>query len=291
MREPRRRPEQDGPAAHRAAPAPAPGSARPATRWTRPPSATWPNGSGRPRGIFDLGGKQARVEELDALTHAPGFWDDSRAAQKVTREAERPPRGDRDVARPRRPSRRPAGRGRAARRGARRRARRPSWTATPASSIRDFRRERTALLFSGEYDDRNALALDQRRRRRHGGDRLGGDAPAHVPALGGAPPLHDRDPRPAGRRAGRHQERDRRRSTAGGPTAGCAPSAACIGWCGSARSTRRTAARRRSRWSRCCPRSTTTSRSSSIGTRSGSTRSARRAPAASTSTRPIPPCG
>ena len=83
-------------------------------------------------------------------------------------------------------------------------------------SSRDFRRERTALLFSGEYDERNAILLDQRRRRRHRGDRLGRDAPAHVPALGRAPSLHDRDPRPAGRRAGRHQERDGRGRRAAG---------------------------------------------------------------------------
>ena len=56
------------------------------------------------------------------------------------------------------------------------------------------------------------------------------------------------------------------------PTAGCGPSAASIGWSGSARSTRRTGARPRSRWSRSCPRPTTTSRSSSTGTRSGWTR-------------------
>ena len=34
---------------------------------------------------------------------------------------------------------------------------RPSSTATPPRSRRDVRRERTALLFGGEYDDRNAL--------------------------------------------------------------------------------------------------------------------------------------
>ena len=78
-----------------------------------------------------------------------------------------------------------------------------------------------------------------------------------------------------GGRAGRHQERDGRRSTAASPTAGCAPSGASIGSSGSARSTPRTGARRRSPWSRSCPRPRTTSRSSSTGTRSGSTRTAR----------------
>ena len=72
----------------------------------------------------------------------------------------------------------------------------------------DFRRERTALLFAGEYDDRNALLIDQCRRRRHRSDRLGRDAPAHVPPLGRTASIRHRDPRPAGRRAGRAQERD-----------------------------------------------------------------------------------
>ena len=75
-------------------------------------------------------------------------------------------------------------------------------------------------------------------------------------------------------------------STGGSPTAGCAPSAASTASCGSAPTTRRSGARRPSPWSRSCPRPTRTSRSSSTGTRSGSTRSARRAPAASTSRRP-----
>ena len=84
----------------------------------------------------------------------PGFWDDQRAAQKVLREAERPARRDR-------------------RRGAT--SRRAPTTSQAAVDLlaegpdaeleaeldreaaaleTDFRRERTALLFSGEYDDR-----------------------------------------------------------------------------------------------------------------------------------------
>ena len=100
-----------------------------------------------------------------------------------------------------------------------------------------------------------------------------------------------RDRGPAGRRAGGHQERHRRGRTGASPTAGCAPSAASTASSGSARTTPRTGARRRSPWSRSCPRPTTTSRSSSTGTRSGSTRSARRARAASTSRRPSPRSG
>ena len=52
-----------------------------------------------------------------------------------------------------------------------------------AALEKDFGRERTALLFSGEHDERSANPLDPRRRRRHRVARLGGDAPAHVPAL------------------------------------------------------------------------------------------------------------
>jgi len=46
------------------------------------------NGSGRPRGDFDLDRKERRVAELEALTLAPGFWDDQRAAQRVLRQAD-----------------------------------------------------------------------------------------------------------------------------------------------------------------------------------------------------------
>ncbi len=46
-------------------------------------------GSGRPRGVFDLPARSARVAHLDALTGEPGFWDDQRAAQRVLREADR----------------------------------------------------------------------------------------------------------------------------------------------------------------------------------------------------------
>ena len=206
----------------------------------------------------------------------------ARRADPGARVLGRPARRPEGPARGRRPARRDRPRGgtsltraddlagcaRAARRGARRRAREPSSTRECRTLETDFARERTALLFSGEYDERTAILSDQRGRRRHRGDRLGRDAPADVPPLGRAPPLPDRDRRPAGRRAGRHQERHRRRSTGGAPTAGCAPSAASTGSSASARSTPRSGARRRSRWSRSCPRSTTTSRSSSTGTRS-----------------------
>ena len=49
---------------------------------------TWPSGSARPRGGFDLPAKHARIAELDTLTQEPGFWDDQRSAQKVLREAD-----------------------------------------------------------------------------------------------------------------------------------------------------------------------------------------------------------
>jgi len=42
----------------------------------------------RPRGVFDLDGKAARLSELEQETTDPDFWSDQRAAQKVMREAE-----------------------------------------------------------------------------------------------------------------------------------------------------------------------------------------------------------
>ncbi|MCU0479201.1 MAG: peptide chain release factor 2 [Chloroflexi bacterium] len=42
----------------------------------------------RPRGVFDLAAREARLGELEGLTSAPGFWDDQRMAQKVLREAD-----------------------------------------------------------------------------------------------------------------------------------------------------------------------------------------------------------
>ncbi|HUQ44273.1 MAG TPA: peptide chain release factor 2 [Candidatus Limnocylindria bacterium] len=42
----------------------------------------------RPRGVFDLPAKQSRLTELDARASEPGFWEDSRGAQDVLREAD-----------------------------------------------------------------------------------------------------------------------------------------------------------------------------------------------------------
>jgi peptide chain release factor 2 len=119
-------------------------------------SATWWSGSGRPRGVFDLPVRQARLAELEALTQEPGFWDDQRAAQKALREAD----GLRSEV--------------------------ELWSSllaraddleTTAELVlesndpdlsaeldregaaldRDFSRERTLLLFNGEYDERAAI--------------------------------------------------------------------------------------------------------------------------------------
>jgi peptide chain release factor 2 len=38
-------------------------------------------------GIFDLGQKETRIQELDEVMAAPGFWDDQQKAQKVIAEA------------------------------------------------------------------------------------------------------------------------------------------------------------------------------------------------------------
>ncbi|HEX5829198.1 MAG TPA: peptide chain release factor 2, partial [Candidatus Limnocylindrales bacterium] len=120
------------------------------------PCGTSPSGSGRPRGVFDLAAKEARVAELDARAIEPGFWDDQRAAQKVVREAQ----GLREEV--------------------------ETWRviekrladveellglladspdpeteaevdAEANALARDFERERTLLLFSGEYDAKNAV--------------------------------------------------------------------------------------------------------------------------------------
>src|SRR5918993_1038285 len=120
------------------------------------PSGTWRNGSGRPRGVFDLAAKEARVAELDARAIEPGFWDDQRVAQQTTREAE----GLREEA--------------ALWRGLEKRADDlvellDLLADTPDADTEadverearlletDFARERTLLLFSGEYDAKNAV--------------------------------------------------------------------------------------------------------------------------------------
>src|SRR6185436_981074 len=116
----------------------------------------WPSRSGRPRGVFDLEAKERRVAQLEALTSEPGFWDDQRAAQKVLREADGlrseielwrgfetrvddllatlelvEESGDAELT--------------------------AELNRTAAALEKDFERERTALLFSGEYDGGGAI--------------------------------------------------------------------------------------------------------------------------------------
>jgi peptide chain release factor 2 len=114
------------------------------------------SGSARPRGVFDLPVREARLADLDALTAAPGFWEDQRAAQRVLREADglrsevelwrdlesratsleelfdlAVEAGDAEVL---------------------------TEVERDAGILRaTFEQERTALLFSGDYDDRGAL--------------------------------------------------------------------------------------------------------------------------------------
>ena len=115
-----------------------------------------PGGSTRQRGVFDLPAKEARVAELDALISVPGFRDDQRTAQRILREADGL-RGEltlwQDL------DARASG------------LEELSDLATEAEDAemlaeidRDaealrvsFERERTALLFSREYDQRGAL--------------------------------------------------------------------------------------------------------------------------------------
>ena len=120
------------------------------------PSGTWRSGSGRRRGVFDLGAKESRLASLDARGSEPGFWEDQRAAQAVLREAE----GLRDEVN--------------LWRGIEKRVDDvlellTLLEETPDDEIegevereaddlrRFFARERTLLLFSGEYDAKNAV--------------------------------------------------------------------------------------------------------------------------------------
>ncbi len=120
------------------------------------PSATWRSGSGRRRGVFDLGAKESRLASLDARGSEPGFWEDQRAAQAILREAE----GLRDEIN--------------LWRGIEKRvddvlelltlledtpdAEIEAEIEREADDLRTFfGRERTLLLFSGEYDAKNAV--------------------------------------------------------------------------------------------------------------------------------------
>ena len=152
----------------------------------------------RPRGGFDLAGKERAARRArgadppnpnSGMTSAPPRRCCARLTACAPRTAtwrDLEARAD-DV----------AGRCWTARPRRRRRDRTPSWIASRTHLAAAFERERTALLFSGEYDEREAHRLDQRRCRWHRSDRLGRDAAPHVPALGGATSLPDRDPRPA----------------------------------------------------------------------------------------------
>jgi len=117
---------------------------------------TWWSGSGRPRGVFDLEAKEQRVAQLEALTSEPEFWNDQRRAQKILREADGlrseidlwrgfqsrvddllatlelvEESGDAELT--------------------------AELERTAAELEKDFDRERTALLFSGEHDQRGAI--------------------------------------------------------------------------------------------------------------------------------------
>ena len=110
----------------------------------------------RPRGVFDLPVKETRLAELDAQISLPGFWDDQRAAQKAMRQAE----GLRDEI--------ALWSDLVARAGSLEELAEMADEAGEDEMLveieRDvetlamqFQRERTSLLFSGDYDDRSAM--------------------------------------------------------------------------------------------------------------------------------------
>ena len=115
-----------------------------------------PSGSTRPRGVFDLPAKEARVAELNALIGVPGFWDDQRGAQRILREADGL---QTELAIWRDLESRAVGLEELADMAAEADdAEMLAEIERDAETLRvSFERERTALLFSGEYDQRGAL--------------------------------------------------------------------------------------------------------------------------------------
>ena len=112
------------------------------------------SGSARPRGVFDLDAKDARLRGLEERGSRPDLWDDPKRAQRLLREADRL----RDELNTWRGLQHRAddllellGLG----------ADDPDMAAGMEDEYRrleaDYGRERTALLFSGQYDARNAL--------------------------------------------------------------------------------------------------------------------------------------
>ncbi len=63
----------------------------------------------------------------------------------------------------------------------------------------DYEQQRQALLFSGDYDESNAIISISAGAGGTEATDWAADAPADVPPLGRAAPLPDRDHRPAGR--------------------------------------------------------------------------------------------
>ena len=161
----------------------------------------------------------------------------------------------------------------------------PRYRARHEDATRELlERLETAMLLSGENDRPQRHRHDSSRRGRHGEPGLGRDAAAHVPALGGAREVPDRDDGPPGRRRRGHQighlrseRRERLRAAAIGDRR--APAGAHF-----AVRRQRAAAHVVRVASSSIRRSTTRSRSISGWTICASIRSARRARAGSTST-------
>ena len=108
---------------------------------------------------------------------------------------------------------------------------RPSWSRRSTRLGKRLAALELQSLFSGEYDERDAVVRSARRCGRHRRAGLDRDDAAHVPALGRAPRLQRSSwtRRPRGRRPG--CSRPPSSCTGASPTGCWPPSAACTGWC------------------------------------------------------------
>ena len=194
--------------------------------WPRP-SATWGWTSSRP------GGPSSKPRRRE-----PDLWDDARQARSITKELGQVTADLDQLTGLRGDAQRRPGAARADRRVGGRTARRDASLETELVETVDGLRARLGALelqslFSGEYDEHDAVVRSARRRRRHRRAGLDRDAAAHVPALGRTARLHGRGRRgdggPGGGAAVGHLHRARAlRLRAAGHRARRAPAGAHV---------------------------------------------------------------